>query len=163
MRWSIKTGADSDAARVDRTPVVTTIADLFALMPPATRPESNRIAPVELTTYELRNVTLELAKLEFDSDYHLGVKDGSREMVVEAPIPGCVSNASPFAADIACARGQVDAKLAVSSAPLRPNLEVTVVGIGFFDEVHPDFGAPNGIELHPIIGICFGHDCDPLR
>jgi hypothetical protein len=160
-RWSVKTGADADAPRVSRAPVAITIAELVALKPPAVRPESSRIAPVELTTYELRNVTLELAKLEFDSDYHLAVNDGKRSMIAEAPFPGCVPSTSSFAADIACARGQVDAKLTVTTSPLRPNVEVTIVGVGFFDEIH-SFGAPNGIELHPMIGICFGHDCDPL-
>jgi hypothetical protein len=35
-----------------------------------------------------------------------------------------------------------------------------VRGVGFFDRIHGQTGiAPNGIELHPILGICFGQNC----
>jgi hypothetical protein len=33
----------------------------------------------------------------------------------------------------------------------------SIVGVGFFDVIHGQRGvAPNGIELHPVLGICFG-------
>jgi hypothetical protein len=39
---------------------------------------------------------------------------------------------------------------------------VTLFGVGFFDVIHGQRGvAPNGIELHPVLGICFGAGCTP--
>ena len=60
------------------------------------------------------------------------------------------------------ARSEVDAKLNVSTSPQYPSLTVTVRGVGFFDYSHGQIGvAPNAIELHPILQICFGQGCTP--
>ncbi len=45
----------------------------------------------------------------------------------------------------------------------------TVIGVGLFDTYEltsctlPAGFAPNGIELHPVLAICFGQGCDPLQ
>jgi hypothetical protein len=37
---------------------------------------------------------------------------------------------------------------------------VSLAGVGFFDFRHHQTGlAPNAIELHPVLDICFGTDC----
>ena len=39
---------------------------------------------------------------------------------------------------------------------LKPNTEIMVTGIGFFDKIHGhERVAPNGIELHPLLSIEF--------
>jgi len=34
-------------------------------------------------------------------------------------------------------------------------------GVTFFDVVHGQLGvAPNGVELHPVVSMCFGESCE---
>jgi hypothetical protein len=41
-------------------------------------------------------------------------------------------------------------------------MTISLVGAGFFDVPHGQTGvAPNAIEIHPVLGICVGQDCDP--
>jgi len=50
----------------------------------------------------------------------------------------------------------------VTTSPQNPAATVTVVGVGFFDILHGQTGvAPNAIELHPVLQICFGKGCTP--
>ena len=82
-------------------------------------------------------------------------------MIVETPYPGCTSG-SPFACFIANARSEIDGKYNVTTSFQYPGATVTVRGIGFFDLLHGQTGvAPNGIELHPVLQICFGKGCTP--
>jgi hypothetical protein len=60
------------------------------------------------------------------------------------------------------ARSEIDAKYTVSSSPQYPAAVVTVRGVGFFDFIHGQNGvAANGIEIHPVLELCFGKDCTP--
>ena len=82
--------------------------------------------------------------------------------MVEFPFPGCVDAASSVSCFIAQARAAIDQRLAPGARRIEPNLTVTVVGIGYWDEHSGEDGAaPNGIELHPVLAICFGRDCTP--
>jgi hypothetical protein len=111
--------------------------------------------------WELKDVTLTLIKLETDSDYHIVVSDGAHTMIVEVPYPTCATG-SAWSCFIARARAEVDSKLTVSSSPQYPSLTVTVRGFGFFDTSHGQTGvAPNAIELHPVVQLCFGAGCTP--
>jgi hypothetical protein len=99
--------------------------------------------------WQLVNVNIALSKNEADSDRHIVVSDGSRTMVVEIPDPACVGN-SPWKTLISNARQAFTGQTGT----------VTVRGVGFFDKIHGQTGiAPNGIELHPVLGICFGQNC----
>jgi hypothetical protein len=41
-------------------------------------------------------------------------------------------------------------------------MTISLVGVGFFDVPHGQTGvAPNAIELHPVLGLCVGENCDP--
>lgn len=95
------------------------------------------------------------AKQEADSDLHviLATATGA-EMNIESPAAVCDS-ASPYAAQLAQARAALDAALGnVSSSSYTPeNLTANVTGVLFFDVLHGQRGAPNGIELHPVL--CF--------
>jgi hypothetical protein len=148
-RWNVKTGQDPQAGSVSLTPTPTTIASLVGVPAPASPPANGRVAPQETTVWELVNVNVTFSKNEADSDKHIVVSDGSRTMVVEIPDPACVGN-SPWKALISNARQTFTGQTGTA----------TVKGVGFFDRIHGQTGiAPNGFELHPVLGICFGQNC----
>jgi hypothetical protein len=154
------TGADVDAAQVNLVPVDATIAGLGALPRPDPLPPDHRVAPIEMTTYRLRNVQLITIHLQQDSDYHVTLMDGPNMIRVELPFPGCVSAQSRFGCFISRARAAIDGRFAPGHRRIAAYETVTVVGVGFFDDkAGESYCAPNGLELHPVLGICFGRDC----
>jgi hypothetical protein len=160
-RWSIKTGTDAGASEVNlSSPTPTDIANLIALERPDPIPTNTRFAPTEKTVF-IVDATLTDFKLETgatgDSDYHLVLQDDQgNTMVAEIPSPSCVGATSPFAAQIASARGKFDSQFAAHSSFQTANVPVRVTGVGFFDFFHNQHGvAPNVIELHPVIDIVF--------
>ena len=87
----MKTLSDEDRNRVNLKPVPSTVAALDALPRPALLPDYRRAAPVELTTYTVRAVLLEIRD-EADHDLHLVVADPSdrqKTMIAEIVDPGC--------------------------------------------------------------------------
>jgi hypothetical protein len=157
-RWSVKTGTDADAARINlQSTTQTTIASLDALPAPANLPANNRVQPTETTVYQI-HATLTEFKLEADSDYHLVMSDGAgHTMITEIPDPSCVGAGSPLLSSIQKARGEFDAKYTATTSFKVVNVPVTVTGVGFFDFLHGQTGvAPNGIELHAVLDIQFG-------
>jgi SH3 domain-containing protein/excalibur calcium-binding domain-containing protein len=156
-RWSVKTGTDADASKVDlTTSVPTTIADMTALAKPSALPSKQRLEPTETTVWVIQ-ATLIMYKQEDDSDYHLVISDeDDNTMIVEIPSPDCVGNNSPFLVGIALARMQFDDQFTATSSPDEVSIPVQVTGVGFFDSLHGQTGvAPNGIELHPVLNIIF--------
>jgi len=161
--WDIKTAADPQAGTIDRSPKLTTIAELVAKPEPAKT--ATRIKGVETTVWKLNNVTLLEGKQEGDQDYHLVLSDGQRTMIAEIPDPVCVSVGSVLAYNISVSRAAMDSHAHLgSSSWTNIGEEVTIAGVGFFDFGHGPGdqrgAAPNEIELHPVLDICFGHDCD---
>jgi hypothetical protein len=161
-RWSIKVGTDSQAHNIALVAHSNTIAALAALPAPPTG-SSTRDAPTETTIYELKNVVLTELKLESDSDYHLVLSDGgspAHTLIAEIPYQSCVSGTA-WACFISKARSDVDARFPqITGFPQYPAQTVTVRGVGFFDTLHSQTGvAPNAIELHPVLEVCFGKDC----
>ncbi len=156
-RWNIKTGTDSQAPSVSLVPQVTTIATLTAL--PAAGGGSSRESPTETTLWELKDVTLTEIKSETDDDYHLVIADNANHtMIAEIPSPGCDTGGA-WTCFISKARSDLDAKYSPGSYPAAT---VTIRGVGFFDFAHGQTGvAPNAIELHPVLQICFGQGCTP--
>src|SRR5204862_7270178 len=85
--------------------------------------------------------------------------DGSHTMLAEIPDPACVSG-GPLQTPITAARAQFDAKHPGAGPVTVVNETITVAGVGFFDFLHSQTGvAPNAIELHPVLSICFGLHC----
>lgn len=159
-RWAIKTATDANAASIAKAPVAGTIAALSAL-PAQNGNDTDRIGPTEVTTYQLTDVKLVQYRREADGDYHLVVSDGTRTMIVEIADPACAGATGPLLAQMTNARAQFDAVHApVLSTPSASNETVTVTGVGFYDVLHAQTGvAPNAIELHPVLSICFGALC----
>jgi hypothetical protein len=156
-RWSVKIGSDPDAGLVNlNNPTPTTVAALTALAAPNTIPDNKRVQPVETTLWVI-NATLKQYQKQADSDYHLLLTDGAgHQMIAEISSPSCVAPGSPFAAGVARARAQFDAKFNANSTLKTANVPVQITGVGFFDHLEGQVGvAPNGIELHPILDIVF--------
>lgn len=171
-RWPVKTLSDSDAARVNFTPVASSVAALRSLAAPATRPQSSRVAPAELTEFSLTAQVVEF-KQEGDRDVHLVIAepgDPAQTMIVEFPdadrCAGAVDSAE--ATQMRSARAALTA--AVGEAPAAAFRQISgtaeISGVGFFDSLHGQTGvAPNGIELHPVLEfrLAVGADTSPAR
>ncbi len=101
--------------------------------------------------------TLVRVKEEQDSDFHLVIADsGGRTMILEIPAPACISS-SPFLPSEKYVRQLFTSDFHPSSSWQRPDVQITVKGVGYFDYLHGQSGvAPNGIELHPLLGFSVG-------
>jgi hypothetical protein len=155
-RWPVKTGTDADRNRVSTHPRTVSITYLRRRHEPSTRPQSSRVAPVELRTYRVHARLVKYAH-EADGDYHL-VLQGShhRTIVAEIPSPSCVGRISPFKAGTRRARRHFDARYTATSSFKTTHSSVTIKGVGFFDFYHGQTGmAPNNLELHPVTGLAF--------
>jgi hypothetical protein len=157
-RWRVKVMSDPDAARVNLTATPATVADLVRLPAPPSLPDRARLAPTELTTYAV-TVRLVAAALEEDSDIHLVVADPADPagtMIVEFPHPDCALETAPALREqIRTARTAFVAAVGAPPEGQFTQLSGTaqIVGVGFFDRIHGQRGvAPNGIELHPVLG-----------
>jgi hypothetical protein len=136
-RWAIKTLKDRPRLLPAQA---TTVANLTRLPAPGYIPAKRRLASERRIYSVFASVTL---KPEADLDYHLVLRSGGRTMIAEAPSGLCTSGAT------AARRKQM---LAARKA-VRVCARARVVGVGFFDYRHGQTGvAPNGIELHPVLG-----------
>ena len=156
--WPYKIGTDRRARDVSLDPVPTTIDELRAFPNPGRQPE--RIPPVELTTYVLRDVELHSFQRAPDGDVHMVLRDEhGHTMIIEATPPFCTAPESPWMPQIKAVRKLVDDRIPNAMMGWRWET-VSVAGIGYFDSVHGQLGvAPNGIELHPILAMCWGRGC----
>lgn len=98
-------------------------------------------------------------KREDDADIHLVIADPriGGSMIVEFPSSTCNQGATPEARTL-----MRDARKAFTTAcGGEPGTnfvtlagKATLTGVGFFDAIHRQGGvAPNGIELHPMLGV----------
>jgi len=159
-RWAVKVGTDDDAWSVDLTPLDSSVDMLINFPRPVSLPPRNRL-PEELAVYRLSDVTLTVYRGETDSDYHLVIDDGGETMIVEIPHPDCVGPDSPFLPGVQAARDSFDSVFTVTDRFQTADVTTTVIGAGFFDFLHGQRGvAPNGFELHSVLGICFDPGCD---
>ncbi len=156
-RWPVKTLSDSDATKVNLTPVAGTVADLRALTAPKSLPANKRVAPTELTTFSVTARVIEF-KLEDDKDIHLVIADpgdAAKTLIVEFPDIGC--QGAIGSAQAAMMKSARDALIARYGQPREGRFtaisgSATITGVGFFDFLHGQTGvAPNAIELHPVL------------
>jgi hypothetical protein len=92
-RWLVKTLSDPERNRVNLTPVTTTVAALAALPAPASFPEAARLAPVEVTTYEVEAMLAGWHNAA-DGDIHLilvDLADQRATLIAEIPSPECAA------------------------------------------------------------------------
>ena len=163
-RWAVKTLTDGAVGSIDRTPKSATVPELGQLDAPSqqdlTHSPKKRFEPVETTTYRV-NALLLGYRHEADEDFHLVLADPddhAKTMIAEIPAPDCVTDTA-FGATL---QKMHDALVARFGTPgphtkrLATPAPVVLRGIGFFDIKHstPQDGvAPNGIELHPVLGL----------
>jgi hypothetical protein len=136
-RWGIKTLKDRPRLLRARPTTVGHLTSLPrpAYLPPRRLPFEHRIFTV------VARVTLD--RLEDDLDYHLVLRSGSRTMIAETPSPLCTKGATAYR------RRQMSDSRRVARICRRAR----VGGVAFFDFLHGQTGvAPNGIELHPVLG-----------
>jgi hypothetical protein len=149
------------------TPQLTTVAQLVTR--PKVTPGSNdpRGGPngtytPEFNTYLIKNANLSIIRNESDLDYHLVLADpnGSATMVSEIPCPNC-ANGSKYQCFFTRARHALEAKFGAPPS-ISGTTPVSLIGVGFYDPPHGQTGAaPNNLEIHSIMAICFTTDCDP--
>ena len=153
-RWSVKTLTDPDASSVDLTPIPSTITALGSVAAPASHSDLPR-QPQEENTYTVEG-TIVGYKLEDDNDIHLAIADTTppfATMIAEFPNKGCDVGAVDEA-QIDQARQAFETAFPPATKHFQtPTGCVTVTGVFFFDRIHGQLGvAPNGAELHPVIG-----------
>jgi len=150
----VKTLTDADASKVDLTPVQSDITSLASIGAPKVTEDLPR-QPQEQNVYTVTGTVLGF-KREDDSDIHLAIQDPQHpdvSMIVEFPNAGCVHGAVDEAAIDQARQGFEQAFGPATKKLKKPTGCVTVTGVFFFDEIHGQFGvAPNGAELHPVIG-----------
>lgn len=74
--------------------------------------------------------------------------------------PYCTSGASPWRDRIVSVRETVEAELGPSWFGWHGHRYVSLAGVGYFDSLHGQPGAaPNGVEIHPVLAVCFGKGC----
>lgn len=159
-RWSQKTATDG-APYVEADPPETwTVEQLLALEAPRYK-EGRAREGVELKVVRVV-AYLRKVKLEPDGDVHIVISGAAdspdgQTMVVEFPNPDCAKN-SPFRDRMSAARqalvGVLGAVYGRNFRTLSTPARVELVGIIFFDKRHGATGAaPNGVELHPVVGL----------
>jgi hypothetical protein len=168
-RWSVKTLADPSGRRLSLQPRAATVRALRRKQAPAYL-SLRRVHGIEQTTYRVRASLVEM-KLEDDSDIHLVIADprsGGQTMIAEFPAATCMASATPKArTKMRQARSALVAACGAPSGSFeRLSGTARITAVAFFDQIHGQTGvAPNGIELHPVVGFsgetCHGSPAPP--
>lgn len=161
-RIEIKTLTDPTAKSVSLTPVQTTVQALRAVpVPPGyNRYDDSSRYPVERHVYSLTAQIIGF-KHESDRDFHIVIaspNNASQTMIVEPPDPNCpLSRKSGHAAQFAAVRATMVRCFGEPTTYFRRltgHPVAVFTGVGYLDPIHGQTGvAPNGIELHPLLGL----------
>jgi hypothetical protein len=159
-RWPVKTLSDARVDQVKFKPKERSIGELRSKPAPGVGTSTPRIKGVETTTYRVKAKLIEFVR-EDDRDIHLVIgapAHPGRTMIVEFPDPTCPgARASSKKTQMGNARSALVAACGAPSSSFKQLTGMaTIKGVGFFDTQHGQTGvAPNGIELHPVLG--FSH------
>jgi hypothetical protein len=137
-RWAVKTLQDQPHLLPARP---TTVARLARLRRPTYIADVR--LPLERHVFAVTAAVTQI-RSEDDEDLHLVLTSGANQMIAEAP------DASSCAPRATAARRQ---QMVRARSLGRVCAKARVVGVAFWDFKHGQTGvAPNGIELHPILG-----------
>jgi hypothetical protein len=157
-RRLVQVAADQNAVEVAdfaRTAGIAELGAIAAPQAPAARP-SARFAPAEFTVYTVSGTLLAIDRT-VDGDDRLVIADPQQPqtmIVAVAPDPACAAG-SRFADNIVAVHNAIERKFGTFSR-LTPDIPVTATGIAYFSARRGEPGtAPNGIELHPLMGFAF--------
>jgi hypothetical protein len=161
-RWAAK--GLTDGSTIDfNNPTSTTVTSLRTLARPngVDSPSGPR-TPAETHVYTI-HALLQEYKIENDHDFHIVISDFggsvSDTMIAEVPDPQCDGvSGDGWTKQFASIRSAIDSKFGTATGSMSTvDAEVTITGVLFFDFLHGQTGvAPNGVELHPVIGMSFG-------
>lgn len=153
-RRSVKTGTDPDAAKINMSPVATTVEEIAAQKSPDNL--AGRQGPFETTTWKV-SATIESVQLKKDGDYYLVVKgDKGGSTVVEVPDPKQCEG-SPMHDQIAATRQALEDRYHPTDQPKEVNEKATITGVGFLGWGSKGKGATgkSGARLMPGTGVEF--------
>lgn len=161
----MKVGTDKDASAIDTIHIIpTTIKRLVSFHKPNKLPPNSRVNDTEKTVWEIKANITEY-KSEADGDFHVVVKDSAGDhMIIEFPDSACLKG-SRLAISANSARKHFQSKFHKTPTGkmkvLKTPIFATIIGVGFYDKNHRQAGvAINGIELHPVLKVCFeGESC----
>ena len=147
-RWRVKVALDSNVTDIDTVPVTASVSQLRRLPRPKSQLSyATRAGPNELRVFHVSAILGE-RRHESDGDIHLVLHDPeslSASLIAEVPDSACAL-VSRWAHAFAVA-GRQTGKIGLGE-------RVDVIGIGFFDFHHGQYGAaPNQFELHPVLAI----------
>jgi len=155
-RWPVKTASDDDVSRIGVSVIPITIVSLRGVSAPRPLPQATRVAPIETTIYSVTATLVDFRRDDDGDDYLVLADEAGRTIVAEIPAGDCLGANNSFSGVITAARQAFEARFNVSAAFQHVALPVEVRGVGFFDYLQDQRGAaPNGVELHPVIGINF--------
>ncbi len=136
-RWTVKTLQDRPLLRPARSVTLHYLATRTA---PARLPLAR--LPFERNAFTVY-AAVTLLQPQLDGDIHVLLKSDQTRMITETPDPACTTEAP---ADLRAA-------MTGARAQVRVCRTAKVTGVAFFDSEHGQTGAaPNGIELHPLLG-----------
>jgi len=163
-RWAVKTLTDDGVGDINHTPESAGVTELGQKDAPSQeslhQDGDSRFGPVETTTYRVKALLLGY-RSEEDEDFHLVLADPdnpNNTMIAEIPASRCV-NDEAFGEKLQNMRDALVSRFGEPGSHtkrLAHPVSITLRGIGFFDIKHstPQDGvAPNGIELHPVLGM----------
>jgi len=157
-RWPVKTLSDKRERRVNFSPRNRTVGVLRGLQAPSALGSTTPriLHSAEVRTYRVHVAIIGAARMD-DHDIHLVIAPRAhhkRTMITEFPDTACNGAvSSPKKAAMKAARAAlVDTCPPIGSTFKKLAGKATLIGVGFFDDVHGQPGvAPNGIELHPVL------------
>jgi hypothetical protein len=152
-RWAVKTLADPAGRALSLKPRATTIRKLRRARAPR-QLGRRRSQGIERTTFRVTGRLVEM-RLEDDLDVDLVIADPrtGATMIAAFPSVSCTRGATPKArAKMSRARAALAAACGPpTSASQKLSGTGAITGVGFFNPTHGEGGAPNGIELHPVV------------
>lgn len=153
-RADVKTLADDPGLE---KVVTSSVTALRALPAPKTWADTMPRLPAEYKVYRIKALLLGY-KLEADQDYHLVLSELGKPkvtMIAEIPSAECgQERAEKFTKERAFVESIHKPKAAGDMVWFVKPVQVVITGPAFYDKLHGQTGvAPNGIELHPVLGI----------
>ena len=158
-RWSVKTLTDGRADRIRLRPKQVSVAQLVSDQKPRGLTSERAKGRIELQVFRFTALLRE-AQNEGDGDIHLVVIDPRHPavtMIAEFPSPTCTRGA-PANLRRQMSEARAGFLRACGGADLLYGV-ATITGVGFWDNPYAPGAAPNGIELHPILGFTGGCSC----
>jgi len=151
--WRLKTLSDQDRSKVALDPQSTTIGAIRDRKGPGRVP-TRRITAFQLHVWEVPGQVTSF-RLDPTVAIRLQLFDDGAYLDAVIPAPSCLPGTTRDRADIAAAWHAFTSKCGRATSNWQSFGAILAVrGVGFWSGNHPLRGAaPNGAELHPVIGL----------